>query len=108
MSTFDLDLSKFGIHEPSLVLPLVATDMPITKIEQEINNLDIGEISKIERMNNEIWAGYTDVVVHFERWYDNEDAYNGRQLLLDGEIAPICYREDCYWDARAYVPEDKD
>ena len=113
MSTFDLDLSKFGIHEPSLVLPLVATNMPIAKIEQEINNLDIGVISKIEKMNDEIWEGFTYVIVHFERWYDNKDAYNGRQLLLDGEIAPILYHiskvgVEYYWDARALLPNEQD
>ena len=112
MSRFDLDLSKFGIHEPSLVLPFVATNIPIAKIEQVINDLEIGDISKIEKMNDEIWEGYTGVIVHFERWYDNKDAYNGRQLLLDGDIAPICYHisnvGDEFWNARALLPNEQD
>ena len=48
------------------------------------------------------------VFVHFERWYDSEDAKEARASYLDDGEAEIYYSRDWYWKARAYVPKKKE
>ena len=93
MSTMqEFDLSKFAPHEPSLVLPYVYTTVATDKIEQVIDDLDLGEIRKIdriERTNNRTGRTFNVVFVHFEAWSDSENATGVRQLLLNEEEAQI-------------------
>ena len=106
----EFDLSKFAAHEPSLVLPYVYTNVATSKIEDVIQELELGEIRKIdriERTNNKTGRTFNVVFVHFETWYDNEDANDARQLLLNNKEAQIYYHDNWYWKARAYVPKEK-
>ena len=106
----EFDLSKFAAHEPSLVLPYVYTNVATAKIEEVITELELGKISKIdriERKNNKTGRTFNVVFVHFERWYDNEEANYARNLLLNDDEAKIYYHDNWYWKARAYVPKEK-
>jgi len=106
----EFDLSKFAANEPSLVLPYVYTNVATSKIEDVIQELELGvirKIDRIERTNNKTGRTFNVVFVHFETWYDNEDANDARQLLLNEEEAKIYYHDNWYWKARAYVPKEK-
>ena len=107
----EFDLSKFAAHEPSLVLPYVYTNVATAKIEDVIQEeYKLGKISKIdriERKNNKTGRTYNVVFVHFETWYDNEDANNARQLLLNEYDMKLYYHYNWYWKAQAYVPKEK-
>lgn len=104
------DLSKFASNEPSLVLPYVYTNVSSEKIESTLNELDLGEIDRIDRIekfNHRTGQPFNVVFVHFKAWNESTNAISVRQLLLNDRDAQIYYDDNWYWKARAYVPKVK-
>ena len=106
MQTFDL--SKLAPTEPSLVLPYVYSNVSSERIASAIEELEFGEIERIDRLekiNHKTGQPFDVVFVHFSAWNTSTAANGARQHLLNKRDAKIYYDDNWFWKARAYVPK---
>ena len=105
-----IDFSTLPASEPSLVLPYVYPNMSSEHIASTVDELGLGEIDRIDRLektNTHTGKPFDVVFVHFKAWNTSSSANCARHSLLNKRDAKIYYDGHWYWKARAYVPKVK-
>jgi len=87
-----------------LFIPRVFTNITEKRIRSIFNELNIGEIDKIDLRNITTEKGekFNRVYVHFRKWFDNETANSARNRLQEGKEIKIIYDNPWFWKVSAY------
>jgi hypothetical protein len=93
----------------SLCIPRVFLNIDEKRIRRIFDELDIGEIQRIDIVNKTTEKGekYNRVFVHFKRWFDTENANLVRERLLEGKEIKIIYEDPWFWKVSAYREPNK-
>lgn len=90
--------------EPSLCIPRVFSNITEERVWQVLNELELGEIDRIDMVERETRDGdlYQRVFIHFKRW-NGAQTQGGivRQRVLDGEEVKIVYDDPWFWKVSA-------
>ncbi len=89
---------------PSLCIPRVFLNVDEKQIRRIFNELDMGEIQRIDIVNKTTEKGekFNRVFVHFKRWFETENANLARDRLLEGKEIKIIYDDPWFWKVSAY------
>ncbi len=89
--------------QPSLCIPRVFENITETRIRRTFDNLQIGEISRIDikERKNERGERYKRVYIHFNKWYWNKYAQTTRAKLVSGKEIKIVYDNPWFWKVSA-------
>tara|TARA_Y100000389_G_scaffold202210_1_gene246881 strand:- start:927 stop:1532 length:606 start_codon:yes stop_codon:yes gene_type:complete len=92
------------INEPSLCIPRVFANITDERVWGVFNELNIGEIDRIDMVhkegaNNNV--SYQRVFVHFKMWYSTPEAADVRKRLVKGDAIKIVYDDPWYWKVSA-------
>ena len=87
-----------------LFIPRVFTNISEKRIRSIFNELNIGEIEKIDMRNVTTEKGekFNRIYVHFRKWFDNETANSARNRLQEGKEIKIIYDNPWFWKVSAY------
>lgn len=84
---------------PTICIPRVFPNIDRMRIHRIFDDLNIGNIESIDLVCRRSANGdmYNLVYVHFDKWFNNENANTVRTKLLNGEEVKIIYDEPWYW-----------
>jgi len=87
----------------SLCIPRVFLNIDEKRIRKIFNELHLGEISRIDIVNKITEKGekFNRVFIHFKSWFENENAKNARDRLMNGKDIKIIYDEPWFWKISA-------
>jgi hypothetical protein len=99
----------FSETQPSICIPRVFENITETRIRRTFNQLNIGEISRIDikERKNERGERFKRVYIHFNKWYWNEYAQMTRAKLINGKEIKIVYDNPWFWKVSASKWVDK-
>jgi hypothetical protein len=88
-----------AINEPSLCIPRVLNNIDEPLIRSIFDKLALGKIKKIDiiERRNEKNESFKRVFIHFEKWFQNENAKETRARLISGKDIKIVYDSPWYW-----------
>jgi hypothetical protein len=84
----------------SLCIPRVFSNIDEKRIRRIFEELNLGEISRIDIVNK--GESCNRVFVHFKKWFSNSNADTARNRLMDGKEIKIIYEEPWFWKISAY------
>lgn len=87
----------------SLCIPRVFLNIDEKRIRKIFNELHLGEIQRIDIVNKITEKGekFNRVFIHFKSWFENENAKNARERLMNGKDIKIIYDEPWFWKISA-------
>lgn len=92
------------LSEPSLCIPRVFSNITEDRVWQVLDELELGEIDRIDMVERETRDGdlYQRVFIHFKSW-NGPHTQGGvvRQRVLDGEEVKIVYDDPWFWKVSA-------
>ena len=99
-----IDFKTLPANIPSLCIPRVYPNINEIRIRKIFNDLDLGDIERIDIVNktNEKGEKFNRVFIHFKRWYVNENADAARERLQNGKDIKIIYDDPWFWKISAY------
>lgn len=90
----------------SLCIPRVFLNIDETRIRNIFNELDLGEIDRIDiiKTSHSLQADkkFNRVFIHFKQWFDSENSNSARERLQNGKEIKIIYDEPWFWKVSAY------
>ena len=92
------ELKRF---EPSLCIPRVFPNITDERVANVIQELELGEIDRIDMVERETREGelYQRVFIHFKSW--SSSAEEVRERLVNGEEIKIVYDDPWFWKVSA-------
>jgi hypothetical protein len=86
-------------NQPSLCIPRVLNNINEQLIRSIFDKLALGKIKKIDiiERRNEKNESVKRVFIHFEKWFNNENAIQTRMRLISGKDIKIVYDMPWYW-----------
>lgn len=104
MKRIIIKMSQNIANVPTLCIPRVYPNISESRIRQIFNDLNIGELERIDIVNktNEKGEKFNRVFVHFKRWNNSDNANAARERLSNGKDIKIIYDEPWYWKISAY------
>jgi hypothetical protein len=99
-----IDFRTLPTNVPSLCIPRVYPNITEVRIRKTFNDLDLGDIERIDIVSKTSEKGdkFNRVFIHFKRWYVNENADAARGRLLNGKDIKIIYDDPWFWKISAY------
>jgi len=99
-----IDFRTLPASVPSLCIPRVFTNIGEGRIRKIFIDLDIGLIDRIDVVSKTTEKGekFNRVFIHFKKWFDNENANNSRERLLNGKEIKVIYDDPWFWKVSAY------
>ena len=96
-------------NNPSLCIPRVFPNIDEKRIRKIFDELQIGNIERIDIINKKTEKGdkYNRVFIHFNTWYNNTNANQVRDRLLNGKDIKIIYDDPWFWKVSAYRSNKK-
>ena len=90
-------------NHPSLCIPRTFSNISRSKIYDTIHDLELGLIDRIDMVpkTNEKGDKFQRIFIHFQHWYDNENANKARDLLLSGKEIKVIYDVPWFWKISA-------
>ena len=103
MSEVAINLNHIAENQPSLCIPRVFNNITESRIRKVFDDLNIGNISRIDiiERGGEKGDSFKRVYVHFEKWFWNTDAQTARIKLLAGKEIKIVYDNPWFWKVSA-------
>ena len=92
----------------SLCIPRVFLNIDETRIRNIFNELDLGEIDRIDIVKTSAplhpnsSKKFNRVFIHFKKWFDSENSNSAREILQNGKEIKIIYDEPWFWKVSAY------
>jgi hypothetical protein len=98
----------------SLCIPRVFFNIDETRIRDIFNELDLGEIDRIDILKTSAPANsnsnskskstkkFNTVFIHFKKWFDSENANSARERFQNGKEIKIIYDEPWFWKVSEY------
>jgi hypothetical protein len=107
--TSHIDFRTMPSNVPSLCIPRVFTNIDERRIRRIFDELNMGEIQRIDVVGKTTEKGekFNRVFVHFKRWFANENADTARERLLNGKEIKIIYDDPWFWKVSAYREGNK-
>lgn len=89
---------------PSLCIPRVFPNIDEKRIRKIFYELQLGTIERIDIINKKTEKGenFNRVFIHFNSWYNNSNANQVRERLLNGKDIKIIYDDPWFWKVSAY------
>jgi hypothetical protein len=89
---------------PCLCIPRVFSNINKNQIYKVINELELGEIDRIDIVNKNSEKGekYNLVFIHIKKWFINENALTAQERLTNGKEIKIIYQDPWFWKVSAY------
>ena len=85
-------------ENPSLCIPRVYKDITAPFIANVFQNkLQFGIVKKIHIVPNNNDKNFKKVFIHFDFWYDSEEANDVKHKLLNGTTIKIIYDMPWFW-----------
>jgi hypothetical protein len=97
-------MNTTNTNMPSLCIPRVFPNIDEKRIRKIFDELQIGNIERIDIINKQTEKGekYNRVFIHFNLWYNNSNANQVRDRLLNGKDIKIIYDDPWFWKVSAY------
>jgi len=94
----------------TLCIPRVFSNIGEKQIRGVFYALKLGHIGRIDIVNkiSEKGKRVNRVFIHFEQWFDTENAISALKLLNEGKDIKIIYDDPWFWKVFAYNPLRKD
>jgi hypothetical protein len=105
-----IDFRTLPNNVPSLCIPRVFSNWTETRIRRIFDDLNMGEIQRIDVISKTTEKGekFNRVFVHFKRWFSNENSDMARERLLNGKEIKIVYDDPWFWKVSAYRETSRD
>ena len=99
-----IDFRTLPNNVPSLCIPRVFTNWTEGRIRRIFDDLNMGEIQRIDVVSKTTEKGekFNRVFVHFKRWFANKNSDMARERLLNGKEIKIVYDDPWFWKVSAY------
>jgi hypothetical protein len=103
-----IDFRTLPSNVPSLCIPRVFANIDERRIRRILDELDMGEIQRIDLVSKTTEKGekFNRVFVHFKRWNSDGNAATARERLVNGKEIKIVYDEPWFWKVSAYRPKE--
>jgi hypothetical protein len=90
----------------TLCIPRVFSNIGEKRIRSVFYALKLGHIGRIDIVSKTSERGerFNRVFIHFERWFDTENAFSALKLLNEGKDIKVIYDEPWFWKVSAYKP----
>ena len=92
------------IDHMTLCIPRVFTNISENRIRNVFYALKLGDIGHIDMVSKVSPTGekFNRVFIHFERWFETENAQSARKLLSEGKDIKVIYDEPWFWKVSTY------
>ena len=99
-----IDVRTLADNVPSLCIPRVFSNITEVRIRKVINDLDMGDIERIDMVSKTTEKGekFNRVFIHFRKWANDGNAAIARERLVNGKEIKIVYDEPWFWKVSAY------
>lgn len=96
------ELAVLALHEPSLIIPHVYSNISWKRIKEVIEEeAELGEVDRIDlvksKKQNSKGQDYKKAFIHFKRWNDTEVSDKVRTKVASGGFVKIHYEEGKPW-----------
>jgi hypothetical protein len=101
MTTFIQDTNN-----TTLCIPRVFINIGEKRIRSVFYALKLGHIGRIDIVSKTSEKGerFNRVFIHFDRWFDTENALSALKLLNAGKDIKVIYDDPWFWKVSAYKP----
>jgi hypothetical protein len=101
MATFIQDTSNM-----TLCIPRVFSNIGEKRIRSVFYALKLGHIGRIDIVSKTSEKGerFNRVFIHFDRWFDTENALSALKLLNEGKDIKVIYDDPWFWKVSTYKP----
>lgn len=101
-----IDFRTLPANVPVLCIPRVYPNISESRIRRIFNDLDMGELARIDMVSktNDKGEKFNRVFIHYRRWNNSDNANATRDRLLNGKDVKIIYDEPWFWKITAYRP----
>ena len=101
MASFIQDTSNM-----TLCIPRVFSNIGEKRIRSVFYALKLGHIGRIDVVSKTSERGerFNRVFIHFERWFDTENAQSALKLLNEGKDIKVIYDDPWFWKVSTYKP----
>lgn len=83
---------------PSICIPRVFSNINATDIIEVFQNkLNIGQIKKVDIINNNNDPKFKKVFIHFKYWNNTDKINHIKNMLNDGKIIKVVYDNPWFW-----------
>ena len=88
----------------TLCIPRVFSNICENRIRNVFNALKLGHIGRIDMVSKISPTGekFNRVFIHFERWFETDNANNAHKLLSEGKDIKVIYDEPWFWKVSTY------
>jgi hypothetical protein len=92
------------IDNMTLCIPRVFSNIGEKRIRSVFYALKLGHIGRIDIVSKITERGekFNRVFIHFERWFDTDNAYRALNLLREGKDIKVIYDEPWFWKVSTY------
>ena len=92
------------IDHMTLCIPRVFSNINEKRIRNVFYALKLGDIGRIDMVSKVSPTGekFNRVFIHFERWFETDNANSARKLLSEGKDIKIIYDEPWFWKVSSY------
>jgi hypothetical protein len=99
-----IDIRTLPDNVPSLCIPRVFSNITEQRIRKVINDLNMGDIERIDMVSKKTEKGekYNRVFIHFRKWANDGNAAIARERLVNSKEIKIVYDEPWFWKVSAY------
>lgn len=99
-----IDVRTLADNVPSLCIPRVFSNITEARIRKVINDLNMGDIERIDMVSKQTEKGekFNRVFIHFRKWANDGNAAIARERLVNGKEIKIVYDEPWFWKVSAY------
>jgi hypothetical protein len=99
-----IDIRTLADNVPSLCIPRVFSNITEVRIRKVINDLNMGDIERIDMVSKTTEKGekYNRVFIHFRKWANDGNAAIARERLVNGKEIKIVYDDPWFWKVSAY------
>ena len=99
-----IDIRTLADNVPSLCIPRVFSNITEVRIRKVINDLNMGDIERIDMVSKTTEKGekFNRVFIHFRKWANDGNAAIARERLVNGKEIKIVYDEPWFWKVSAY------
>lgn len=89
-----------NMSNPSLCIPRVFANISEGRIRHVLNQVNLGEIAKIDMITRENEQGqkFQRVFIHFKHWGTNPNAIAARERVTNGQTIKIVYDDPWFWN----------
>ena len=90
----------------TLCIPRVFSNIGDKRIRSVFYALKLGHIGRIDIVSKTSEKGerFNRVFIHFERWFDTENALSALKLLNEGKDIKVIYDDPWFWKVSTYKP----